>query len=76
MKITYTVWLSDKDTHSEEHVIDSWDKWGVVNDFNASIELRRLRFENSQLRKEAADAIASLRMKHDNDKWVPGEQQE
>lgn len=58
MKITYTVWVSEREHFTAEHDIDYWYKDDLIKDFEKSIELRKLRADNWKMMRDGAEKKA------------------
>ncbi len=43
MKVTFSVWIDESCHRTEEHIIESFDFQGILEDFGKAVELRRLR---------------------------------
>lgn len=57
MKVTYTVWVHDKQHCTVEREVESWDMQGLLKAFDDACELRNLKtfkYRTEQKEKEAS----------------------
>ena len=54
MRVRYSVWLSGRDNYNVERIVDTYDKEGLLRDFENAIDLRELQAENRELKKHLA----------------------
>lgn len=52
MKVTYTIWVSDRQNHTATREIDSFYTDQIREGFEAVLDLRSLEIENRKLRDE------------------------